>query len=152
MNLFIKKLIKEGKIKLTNPSKEVSEAYAKKSKKSLISASALLNIGNYEDATVHIYFSMYNIVLALLFKCGIKSENHTGTIIILKELFNMANKDIQKAKDERIDKQYTIESKSTKKDVTNGIILAEQFNARIQEKIDKLKELDIAKIRGNLIK
>lgn len=152
MNTFIIKLLEEHKIKLTEPSNEVSQSYIQKSKNSLISSKALSKIEQYNDATSLIYFSMYNISLALLFKCGIKSENHTGTILLLKELLDVENEDLVKAKEERIDKQYGVEFQATKNEVIAGIKLAENFNAKIQEKIDKLKDTDIAKIREKLIK
>ncbi len=55
---------------------------------------------------------MYNILLALLFKTGIKSENHNASIILLNLLFgerDLYNK-ISNAKKERIDKQYYVSS------------------------------------------
>jgi len=40
--------------------------------------------------------------LALLFKVGIKSENHTASILLLKELFGLDNSKILNAKKERM--------------------------------------------------
>ena len=75
-----------------------------KSEKSLISAKTLITIENFDDATALIYYSMYYSVLGLLFKCGIKSENHTGTIILLKEVLDINNEQLQNAKKKREDK------------------------------------------------
>ncbi len=69
---------------------------------------------------------MYYSILGLFFRCGVKSENHTGTIIILKELFEVENSEIQKAKKERVDKQYYVEFKATKKEVIDGIMKIRQ--------------------------
>lgn len=95
MSSFVKKLIQEGKLKLTEPSDDVAESYLRKSDKSLISSKTLLEIGNYEDAIALSYYSMYYASLAILYKCGFKSENHTGTMLILKELFHFDTKDLE---------------------------------------------------------
>lgn len=151
MNTFIKKLVKEKKIKTTEPSDEVSESYLRKSEKSLLSAKTLLEIENYDDATALTYYSMYYSSLSLLYKCGIKSENHTGTIILLKELFNIDNTEIKKAKKERVDKQYYVDFAATKKDVEEGIRIAEEFNSTIKHKIDTLKETEKDMIQKEFI-
>lgn len=143
MNSFIKTLKSEGKVKIVEPSDEVSESYLEKSEKSLISAKTLLKIENFDDAVALTYFSMYNAALALLYKCGVKSENHTATIIMLKEIFGIDNRDIMNAKKERIDKQYYIDFKATEKDVRTGIRMAEEFNTTIRDKIVKMKKTEI---------
>jgi len=142
----------EGKIKLTNPSDEIADSYLIKSNKSLISSKTLLKIKNYEDATALIYYSMYYSTLALLFKAGIKSENHVGTIILLMDSFGIDNKEISKAKKERVDKQYYVEFSATTEEVQEGIEIAEKFNARIREQIEKLTNLELDKIRKQLKK
>jgi uncharacterized protein (UPF0332 family) len=91
MNPFVKTLIKEEKITLVQPNNTISQAYIDKSLKSLISSKTLFKIEHYDDAFALSYYSIYYSLLALLFKCGIKSENHTGSIILLKELFNIDN-------------------------------------------------------------
>lgn len=143
MNSFINKLISEEKFKLVEPSEEICKAYITKSEKSLISSKTLLKINNLDDATALIYYSMYYSALALMFKAGIKCENHSGTIILLKEVFNINTQNILNAKKERIDKQYYIDSESTLFDVKKGIDLAEEFNSIIKEKIETIKESEI---------
>lgn len=145
MHSFIKTLEKEEKIKIVEPSEEIAISYLEKSGKSLISAKTLIKIQNYDDAVALTYYSMYYAALALLHKCGIKSENHSGTIILLKELFNIDNQSLQNAKKERIDKQYYVDFKATVKDVQNGITTAEEFNTIIRDKIAKLKKTEIQK-------
>ncbi len=143
MNSFIKTLNEEGKIKLVEPSDNISSSYIDKSEKSLISAKTLLKIGNYNDAVALTYFSMYNIYLALLYRCGIKSENHTGTILLLKELFSIDNTSLLTAKKERVDKQYYVDFNATHKDVLIGITAAEEFNILLREKLVKLNKSEI---------
>src|SRR3989344_8193376 len=101
---FLIKLKKEGKIELVEPSEEIKDSYIKKSESNLISAKILLENNRFEESVSLTYYSMYNLLLALLFKTGIKSENHSGSIILLKKLFSLENKEILEAKRERLDK------------------------------------------------
>lgn len=143
MNSFIKALEKEGKIKIVDPSEDISKSYLEKSAKSLISAKTLSGIQNFDDATALTYYSIYNAALALLYRCGVKSENHAATIILLKEIFELDNKEILKAKKERIDKQYYVDFKATEDDVRSGIEAAEEFNTILRDKIAKIKKTEI---------
>lgn len=150
MNSFVKKLKREEKIKITEPSQEICSAYLEKSEKSLISAKTLTNIGHYDDAVALTYYSMYYCSLALLYKTGIKSENHSATIILLKEFFKINNEKIQEAKKERVDKQYYTDVKATKKDVKQGIVIAEEFNTEIREKLATMKQTETQKIQEKI--
>ena len=69
---FFSKLQKQKKLQLVQPSEELCKAYLEKSEKSLNSAKATFGIGSYEDAVALAYYSMYYVVLALLFKIGVK--------------------------------------------------------------------------------
>lgn len=90
---------------------------------------------------------MYYSLLALLFRVGIKSENHTASIILLKELFGLDNSEILKAKKERIDKQYYIDFKIAEGDIKQMIKTAELFNAELFDYIEKLGAESIEEIR-----
>ena len=111
---FLIKLKKEGKLKLIEPSGNVKESYILKSKNSLESAKILLENGQIENAVPMAYYSMYNMLTALLYFAGIKCENHSASIIILKELFGIDSSKISFAKTERVDKQYYINFKVRK--------------------------------------
>lgn len=97
---------------------------------------------------------MYNSLLSLLFKTGIKSENHSASIILLEKLFQ--NKELTKtinwAKKERIDKQYYIETrqmlKTTKESCNEMIIKAEDFLIKIKLIISELNNKEIESIRN----
>ena len=121
---FLNRLIKEGKLELVEPSEDVKKSYLEKADNSLRAAKILLQNGLYENSVVDSYYAMYNSLLALLFKVGIKSENHSGSIILLKELFNSDElyKKISFAKEERIDKQYYVASKK-------NFVLTEEITA-----------------------
>ena len=103
-----------------------------------------------EESVSLAYYSMYNILTSLLFKIGIKSTNHSGGIILLKEIFGIDNSKIEFAKKERIDKQYYADFKITKKDAEDMIKTAEGFNAVLREFIDNLNNEDIERYGDNL--
>ncbi len=132
------KLKKKGKIKLVEPSEEIKESYVNKSDNSLKSAKILLKNGQVNDSIPLAYYSMYHIATALLYKVGIKCENHSATIMLLKELFNLDNSKINFAKTERIDKQYYVDFIVTEKDATDLIKIANEFNLMLYEFIDRL--------------
>ena len=144
---FLKKVKIEGKLKLTEPSNEVKQAYLDKSESYLESAKLLLKNKKLEEATSMTYYSMYYSLLALLYHFGIKSENHSASIILLKKLFGIDNKDILEAKKERIDKQYYVDFKIAKRDVVNLIKTAEKFNADIFDFLEKATINQIKTVR-----
>ena len=132
------KLRKEGKLEIIEASEEIKESYLEKSESNLISAKILLENNRLEEAVSLAYYSMYNCLLALFFSTGIKSENHTGSIILLKKLFEIDNSSITFAKKERVDKQYYIDFNITKTDVQDSIQNAENFNKELRDFISKL--------------
>ncbi len=146
---FLHRLHKEGKLNLIEPSNEIAHSYLQKSSKSLISAKTLLGIGNLEDSISLSYYSMYHSLTALLFKTGIKCENHTGAIILLKEVFNINNESLSKAKSERIDKQYYVDFSVSAEEAKQGIKTAEEFIAKLNEFMDKINMQDIENYRHN---
>ncbi len=111
-NKFLNKLKKEEKLGLVEPSEDICSSYSKKSVNCLKSAKLLLKNNLYENSISMSYYAMYNLLLALLFRVGIKCENHGGSILLLKLLFekNELYKQISDAKKERIDKQYYVTS------------------------------------------
>ena len=103
----------------------------------------LLNNNKFEECVGLAYYSMYNLLTALLFKAGIKCENHTGSIIILKEIFGQNNEYILYAKKERIDKQYYVGFSIAKDEVMDTIKKTEEFNNSLFDFISKLNSDDI---------
>lgn len=153
---FLKKLKKESKLELVEISFEVSKSYSVKSDNCLKSAKILFKENLYENSIAESYYSMYNSILSLLFRCGIKCENHTASIIMLKELFGLNNlkKILSEAKRERIDKQYYITDQqnivTNKETALQMINEAERFILDIRAYIGKLNPLKIEKIRRKL--
>lgn len=103
-----------------------------------------------EEATSMIYYFMYNKLLSLLFRIGIKSENHAGSILLLKELFDISNDSISFAKKERIDKQYYTDFRINSEEVFSLLDSAESFIAQIDFYISKLNNKKIEILRNDL--
>jgi uncharacterized protein (UPF0332 family) len=135
---FLKKLYKENKLKIIESSEEVKNSYIEKSESNLISAKILLENNRLEESVSLAYYSMYHILTALFSAVGIKCENHTASIILLKDIFDIDNKEISFAKSERIDKQYYTDFHITKKEVTETIQKAEIFRKKLFNFISKL--------------
>ncbi|MFW6014772.1 MAG: HEPN domain-containing protein [Candidatus Nanoarchaeia archaeon] len=143
MKRFLLKLKKENKIQIVEPSEDICKSYLQKSEKSKRSAKATYEIESYEDSVALTYYSMYYSVLALLFRTGVKCENHTAAAMLLKQIFDIDNKDIEQAKAQRIDKQYYVDFSVTKEEVKNAIRTAEDFNTKIFNFIDSLSNKDV---------
>jgi len=148
---FLNKLKKEKKLELVDESQEISDSYILKSDNCLRSAKILLKEKLYENSVSEAYYAMYNSVLSLFYKCGIKCENHTASIILLNKLFHLANlkKRLFDAKKERVDKQYFVseEFEITKENTNQMIKDAENFILDIKVHIKKLNTKDINEIR-----
>lgn len=152
MNKFLDKLKKEEKLELVEPSEDVCESYLEKSANCLKSAKILLQNNLFENSIGQSYYAMYNSLLALLFRVGIKCENHSGSILLLKLLFE--EKDsfrlISEAKKERIDKQYyvtTAKDKITKEIAVELFSDAEDFVLRLKIIIKGLDNERISELR-----
>jgi len=145
---FLIKLFNEKKLQILESSKEISNSYSEKSESNLISAKILFENSRFEEAVSLIYYSMYNLVLSLLFKVGIKSENHSASIFLLKGVFDFDNSLIIEAKKERIDKQYYTDFTITNKEVNQGILNAEKFNSNLKAFISELNNSKIEIYRG----
>jgi uncharacterized protein (UPF0332 family) len=151
MEGFLHKLCREKKIKIEEPSVDIKDAYLQKSSKSLLSAKAVWKIGNLEAAVAFAYYSMYHCLTALLFRIGIKCENHSASIILMKEIFGLDNREISYAKSERVDKQYYVDFNIAKEDVAEAIKVAEGFNSEMRAFIDKLDQASVEKYRKTAI-
>ena len=129
-------------------------SYLMKSENCLKSSRILFQSPLYENSISEAYYCMYNSLLSLLFKIGIKSENHSASVILFDKLFNRPDltKIVSWAKEERIDKQYYVETqqiiKATKESCNEMILKAEDFLIKMKllineissEKINSAKE------------
>ena len=149
---FLMGLYREKKLQIVEPSEEMKESYIQKSSASLKSAEILLQNSLLENSVPMAYYSMYNMVMALFFKTGIKCENHSGSIILLGKLFEIDNSKIKFAKKERVDKQYYVDFKITKEEVEELILTAKEFNSALYDFIDRMTNKDINNYRDSLRK
>lgn len=137
---------------LVEPSEEMKRAYLETSRKDFVAAKILLEQNLPDKAVPHVYYGVYNLVLALLFKTGIKCENHTTSIFLLKDLFGLDNSFMELAKKKRVDVQYYIDVSLTKKDVYDLISQAEGFRDILLDFISKLTKDSINLYRNKFIK
>jgi uncharacterized protein (UPF0332 family) len=141
---FLNKLKREKKLELVEPSEEIKQSYLKKAEDCLKSAKILFSNKLYENSTSEAYYCMYNSLLALFFKTGIKSENHSASLTIFEEIFG--DKELTEiitfGKTERIDKQYYVEaeqvSKATEKSCNEMVLKAESFLVKMKLLISNL--------------
>ena len=156
MNKFLNKLKKEEKLELVEPSEDIGNSYSEKSANCLKSAKLLLQNNLYENSIGQSYYAMYNILLALSFRVGIKCENHGGSILLLKLLFseNDLYTLISDAKKERIDKQYYVTTEKdeiTKEIATELLNNAENFVLKMKLVVKNLNNDFIDKLRERFI-
>lgn len=146
---FLNKLREEGKLGLVEPSEEICNSYLGKTDNCLKSAKVLFQNDLYENSISMSYYTMYNSLTALLFRVGIKCENHTGSILLFKKLFRRIDLSniISFAKDERIDKQYYVTSVLTKESAQDMLRKAEEFSVQVKLIIRKLGTEEIKSIR-----
>jgi len=150
---FLIKLKKEESLKLVEPSEEISKSYLIKSDKCIQVAKLAYEAGIYENAVSEAYYSIYNTIMSLFFKCGIKCENHSGTVILIKELFNLDKLHLifSEFKKDRIDNQYYIpilDNEPINKEKCNErIATAQRFNAELRSYTGKLTLQEISNIR-----
>lgn len=147
---FLSRLHREGKLQLVKPNETIKSSYAAKSESNLASAKILLENLRLEESVSLAYYSMYNMLTAVLFQAGIKCENHKASISLLSDVFGIDNKDISFARDERIDKQYYVDFNITIEDATELIEVAEEFNRRLFDFSSKLNSDSISGYRDKL--
>jgi len=149
----LSKLKQEDKLELIEFSEEISKSYLIKSDKCIQVAKLAYNAGIYENAVSEAYYSIYNTVQSLFFKCGIKCENHSGAVLLIKQLFNLKNQYLifSEFKKDRIDNQYYIPINGTepitKEKCAERIRTAKDFNLRIWTYSNNLKNQEIEEIR-----
>ncbi len=147
---FLHKLAREKKLEEVEPSAEMASSYLQKSADSLRSAKILLENGMYDNSVALAYYAMYNALTALLFRIGVKCENHSGAIALLGQLFEEKELHdiITLAKKERIDKQYYVRSDSnlalTASVAGQTCREAEDFTVRLRLRMEQLNEEEIA--------
>ncbi len=150
---FLNKLKAEESLMLVDPSEEIAKSYLIKSDKCIMVANLAYDAGIYENAVSEAYYSIYNTVISLFFKCGIKCENHSGAVIIIRELFQLENlyKIFSEFKKDRIDNQYYIPILDTepinKEKCSERIRTAQRFNVELRTYAGRITLQEIDNIR-----
>lgn len=149
---FLNELKEEGQLELVEPSEEICSSYLEKADNCMKSAKILLENNLFENSVSMSYYTMYNALTALLFKVGIKCENHAGSIFVFKKLFGKIDlfKIILRAKEERIDKQYYVTSNKDfigKESARDLLAKAESFLVQIKLMVQNLRNEDVEKVR-----
>ncbi|MBN2042615.1 MAG: HEPN domain-containing protein [Candidatus Aenigmarchaeota archaeon] len=152
-SVFLNKLKAKESLKLVEPSEEISKSYLIKSDKCIRVARLAYEAGIYENAVSEAYYSIYDTVMSLFFKCGIKCENHSGAVILTKELFKLESLYLifSEFKKNRIDNQYYIPIIDTepinKEKCSERIKTAQKFNAELRAYSGKITNQEINDIR-----
>lgn len=152
---FLARLADEGRLEFVEPSKDICNSYLNKADRCLNSAKLLLDNGHFENSVSLSYYVMYNSLTALLFRTGIKCENHSGSIKILTSVFGEDGlyKTISFAKKERIDKQYYVSAgdESFTQETAESIFKqAESFIVSIKTVLSNINSEDITEKRERL--
>ena len=149
---FFHNLKANRKLELVEPSQNITQGYLKKSSNCEIAAKVVHEAGVYENAISEAYYSMYNIVMALFFSCGIKCENHICSGLLLDAVFHLPklSETILAFKKERIEKQYYIiqeDQELSKEECKKLLDTAQKFNAEIAALIEKISNEDKKRIQ-----
>jgi len=150
---FLDKLKEDGNLKLVEPSNEISKSFLVKSENCIRVAKLAYNEDIYENSVSEAYFSIYNVVTALFYKCGIKCENHSAAVILIKKLFNLNDLYLifSEFKKDRIDNQYytpiLAQESITKERCNERLKTSQMFNLEIRTYMEKLTQEEINIIR-----
>lgn len=146
---LLNELKSKKQLELVEHSDEISESYIEKSDNSFKAAKLLFDNNLFDDSISSAYYSVYNTLMALFFKVGIKCENHTASLILLKELFNENElcDQIFKSKNIRENAQYFITKEKTKETSKNMIKIAEEEKTQLRLIIHELSNEKIEKLR-----
>ncbi len=140
-------------LKLIKPNKNLSESYLKMAKDTIKLIDDISSSKNILWITVMCYYSSYYCVESFLSLIGVKSENHTCSILLTKYLLGEEKtKIIEQEKRKRIDAQYynkfvsSGELSSMNNDSKNFLISFEYLinnldEEKIKEYKDKIKAL-----------
>ncbi|MEK6927133.1 MAG: hypothetical protein AABX11_01750 [Nanoarchaeota archaeon] len=98
---------------------------------------------------------MYNSVLALFFKCGIKCENHFGAVLVLNDCFKLEkfSKLLEESKGLRLDSQYYVATNASEADLNfaeKSIVFAESFVLELKAVILNFNNSEIERVRDCL--
>jgi len=137
---FLRTLKEKGL--LTEAEPELIRAFFERAQQALRSARILLP-HDREGAVTFAYYSRLYAASALLAKTGIRCRNHTGTHLLLRDLFAITS--LKDAKEERERLQYDPEAFVTANDAKRLVQEAERFVNELYDRTEKTtrRELDL---------
>lgn len=140
-------------IKLVSPSKNLQNAYLKKSATALQSMQVNAREGIDEWAISASYYAKYFAIYALLSGLGMKCEIHDCTIALFGYLFGndisqQLLQDLRQAKEDRIDVQYYNSELSIDLEVL--LSKTKEFVLVVEELIDGLNQQKIDELRKKI--
>jgi uncharacterized protein (UPF0332 family) len=142
-------------VQLVEASENLAQAYILKSTDSLDMAQLAISSGKKEWAITTMYYCQYLVLYGLLQKIGIKSENHTCSIMVAAKFIPSIDKkyieQIKKFKAERIEKQYYVAKSDMEMiDINKLNDETKEFQSYIIEKINTLTSDEVQSIRKEI--
>ena len=143
-------------VEIVEPSTNLAQAYIEKSNDSLEMAQLAIRANKKEWAVTTMYYCQYMALYGLLQKIGIKSENHTCSILIAENFIPQVEKEaikqIKEFKEERIERQYYV-AKSDTESLDIGLLneKTKRFHYKFIELINTITEKEVSHIRKEII-
>jgi len=143
-------------IRIVNPNQNLLKEYLKKTKSSLNTMNAALQIKETDWILTTAYYARYFALYDLLMKLGIKSEIHDCSIAIARLLArngilerNLVA-DISKAKETRIDVQYYVTRELEQEKIRRNVESARKFVLELEKTIESITTSQIKSVRNQL--
>lgn len=142
-------------ITIEEPNDNICNVYIKKAKSALNVLSSAKEKDEVDWIAATAYYARYFAFYGLLQKCGIKSEIHDCTISLMKFMFVNEKiieehfyKELQTAKELRIDAQYYIAEELDREKLKTDSETAGSFVLEIERIIDGLTKEKIGQLRN----
>jgi len=141
--------VKEG-LKIVEPNERLSKSYFEQAKSSLLRAKKDFEDKDLLWTTVAIYYAEYYALYSFLQKIGIKSENHSCSILIVSILLGEdKTKTIIEHKGKRIDAQYYMKVGQESK-VKDMLTEAQEFISKFDLIISNISNKEIKELRDKI--
>lgn len=143
-------------LRLIEPNLNMSNSYLDKAEESRKAMDVHFKEGLPNWVTIAAYYTEYFAFYALALRFGIKCEIHECTVTLSEFFVNQGiideriHEKLKKAKQNRINAQYYIKESLSKEKIEEEVIEAKNFVLTIKEKLEKITEDDVVKLRANL--
>jgi len=141
--------IKNG-LKITEPNERLSKSYLEQARSSLLRANKDFKDKDFLWTTITIYYAEYYALYSFLQKIGIKSENHSCSILAASFLLKEDKiKIINEHKSKRIDAQYYIKVDQESK-ISSMLKESQGFISYFDELVSNISEKEIKEYRDKI--